>query len=194
MRGCRPLTESEVEAVLAELDGPRGARDRALFLLGVRSGFRISEILSLRLRDVVEGGRLVERVRVLRRHMKGKREGRTVLLHPAARAALATWLEELRSDGYMTAESFVFQSRHGSNQAIGRTQAWRILKRAFDRAGLIGNLGTHSMRKTFADRIYDRLGGDLVKTAQALSHRSISSTASYLTFRESEIDDAILSI
>ena len=50
------------------------------------------------------------------------------------------------------------------------------------------------MRKTFADRIYDRLGGDLVKTAQALSHRSISSTASYLTFRESEIDEAILSL
>jgi len=183
-----------VEAVLAELDGPRGARDRALFLLGVRSGFRISEILSLRLGDVVQAGRVVERVRVMRRHMKGKREGRTVLLHPAAREALATWLEELRSDGYMTAESFVFQSRRGPNQAIGRTQAWRILKRSFEQAGLTGNLGTHSMRKTFADRIYDRLDGDLVKTAQALSHRSISSTASYLTFRESEIDDAILSL
>lgn len=194
MRGCRPLTESEVEAVLAELSGPRRARDRALFLLGVRSGFRISEILSLRLGDVVQAGRVVERVRVMRRHMKGKREGRTVLLHPAARAALGAWVEELRSDGYMTTDSFVFQSRRGPNQAIGRTQAWRLLKRAFDRAGLTGNLGTHSMRKTFADRIYERLDGDLVKTAQALAHRSISSTASYLSFRESEIDDAILSI
>jgi hypothetical protein len=50
------------------------------------------------------------------------------------------------------------------------------------------------MRKTFADRVYDRLGGDLVKTAQTLAHRSISSTASYLTVRESEIDEVILSI
>ena len=50
------------------------------------------------------------------------------------------------------------------------------------------------MRKTFADRVYDRLDGDLVKTAQALAHRSISSTAGYLTFREAEIDEAILSI
>jgi hypothetical protein len=33
-----------------------------------------------------------------------------------------------------------------------------------------------------------------VKAAQALAHRSISSTASYLTFRESEIGEAILSI
>jgi integrase len=194
MRGCRPLTEPEVDAVLAHMEGPGGARDRALFLLGIRSGFRISEILSLRLCDVVQAGQVVERVRVMRRHMKGKREGRTVLLHPAARAALSTWLEELQSAGYMTADSFVFQSRRGPNQAIGRVQAWRILRRAFAWAGLTGNLGTHSMRKTFANRIYERLDGDLVKTAQALAHRSISSTASYLTFRESEIDDAILSI
>ena len=194
MRGCRPLTEPEVETVLAHMNGPSGARDRALFLLGVRSGFRISEILSLCLGDAVQAGRVVERVRVQRRHMKGKREGRTVLLHPAARAALAAWIEELRTAGYMAADSFVFQSRRGPNQAIGRIQAWRILKRAFEQAGLTGNLGTHSMRKTFADRIYERLDGDLVKTAQALAHRSISSTASYLTFRESEIDDAILSI
>ena len=75
-----------------------------------------------------------------------------------------------------------------------RTLAWRILRRAFEQAGLTGNLGTHSMRKTFADRIYDRLDGDLVNTAQALAHRWIGSTASYLTFRESEIDEAILSI
>jgi len=194
MRGCRPLTEPEVDAVLRCCQGRHAARDRALFLLGVRSGFRISELLSLRIRNVVQARRVVERVHVPRRHMKGKREGRTVLLHPAARAALANWLEELRASGHTSPESFVFQSRHGTNQAIGRIQAWRILRRAFERAGLNGNLGTHSMRKTFADRVYDRLGKDLVKTARALAHRSISSTASYLTFRESEIDEAILSI
>lgn len=194
MRGCRPLSEPEVRAVLACLTGGNGARDRALFLLGVRSGFRISEILSLRVRDVLQAGRVVERVHVARRHMKGRREGRTVLLHPAARAALTAWLGELEARGCTTPERFVFQSRHAADQAIGRIQAWRILRQAFERAGLTGNLGTHSMRKTFADRIYDRLGGDLVKTARALAHRSIDSTASYLSFREAEIDAAILSI
>ena len=193
-RGCRPLTEPEVEAVLTCFEGGQPAPDRALFLLGVRSGFRISELLSLRLRDVVQGGRLVERVHVPRRHMKGKREGRTVLLHPAARVGLGDWVGELRERGSDAPETFVFQSRRGPNQPIGRVQAWRILRRAFEEAGLTGNLGTHSMRKTFADRVYDRLGGDLMKTAQVLAHRSVSSTASYLTFREAEIDEAILSI
>ena len=165
-----------------------------MFLLGVRAGFRISEILSLRLGDIVQSGKIVERVRVARAHMKGKREGRTVLLHPAARDALATWVEQLRSDGYMTADVFLFQSRRGANRAISRVQAWRVLNRAFQDVGLTGNLGTHSMRKTFADRIYERLDGNLVKTAHALAHQSITSTASYLSFRESEIDEAILAM
>ena len=50
------------------------------------------------------------------------------------------------------------------------------------------------MRKTFADRVYERLGGDLVKLQRALGHRSVVSTASYVSFREEEIDEAILSI
>ncbi len=57
-----------------------------------------------------------------------------------------------------------------------------------------GNLGTHVMRKTFADRIYARLGRDLVKTQRALGHRCIESTAAYISFREEEIDEAILSL
>jgi integrase/recombinase XerD len=120
MRGCRPLTEPEVEAALTSFDGRHAARDRALFLLGVRSGFRIPEILSLRIRNVVQAGRAVERVHVARRHMKGQREGRTVLLHPAARAALADWLEELEARGCGAPASFVLQSRRAADQAIGR--------------------------------------------------------------------------
>ena len=48
------------------------------------------------------------------------------------------------------------------------------------------------MRKTFADRVYEKLNHDLVKTQRALGHRNINSTVSYLSFREEEIDAAIL--
>ena len=126
--------------------------------------------------------------------MKKKIESRTVLLHPDARDALALWIEELRHAGYMQGDSFVFQSRKGPNQPISRVQAYRLLRTRFDEAQLIGKLGTHSMRKTFADRIYDRLDGDLAKTQKALGHKNINSTVQYLSFREEEIDEAILAI
>jgi integrase len=161
-------------------------------VLGVRSGFRISELLSLRLLDVAPRGKIVDRVTVARRHMKKKMEGRTVLLHPETKIALEEWIEEMRQAGYMTSETWVFQSRKGGNAALSRVQAFRILQGAYERAGVTGALGTHSMRKTFANRIYQRLDGDLIKTQRALGHRNINSTVSYLSFRQEDIDEAIL--
>ena len=40
MKGCRPLTDKEVARVAEHFLGR--SRDRALFLLGVKTGFRIS--------------------------------------------------------------------------------------------------------------------------------------------------------
>ncbi len=192
MKGCRPLEEDEVQRTLEAFCGPYALRDRALFLLGVRSGFRISEMLSLRLIHVAPRGRLVERVTVERQHMKKKIEGRTILLHPEAKAALELWIEEMRSHGYMTSDTFVFQSRKGRNCAVSRVQAYRVLADAFERASITGNLGTHTMRKTFANRVHERLGRDLLKTQRALGHKNINSTVSYLSFKQEEIDEAIL--
>lgn len=192
MRGCRPLSDDEVADVMRSFWGEHARRDKALFLLGVKSGFRISELLSLQVRDIWQAGRIVERVTVERRHMKKKTEGRTVLLHPEARTALQDWLDELRRDGEIAPESFVFQSRKGENRPISRVQAYRILQEAYDSCEMAGKLGTHSMRKTFANKVYDRLGGDLVKTQKALGHRNVNSTVQYLSFREEEIDEAIL--
>jgi integrase len=105
MKGCRPLTDTEVALVQASFGGKYAARDRALFVLGVKSGFRISELLSLQVGDIYQHGRVVDRVTVQRRHMKQKREGRTVLLHPDAKAALATWLMTLQQTTGLTRET-----------------------------------------------------------------------------------------
>ncbi len=194
MKGCRPLEEEEVEAVLAAFDGPYAARDRALFLLGVKSGFRISELLSLRLLDVMRAGRLLDRVSVARKNMKKKVEGRSVLLHSQAKEVLGVWIEQLRGNGYMTSDTFVFQSRKGRNAAMSRVQAYRVLQEAYERAGVNGNTGTHSMRKTFANNVHEKLGRDLLKTQKALGHKNINSTVSYLSFKQKEIDEAILGL
>ena len=192
MKGCRPLQDAEIKAVLESFSGDNAARDRALFLLGVRSGFRISEILSLTVGDLLQGGRMVERVAVRRCHMKKRIEGRAVLLHPEARAALELWLAELAAAGHSAPETYAFRSRKGENAPIGRIQAWRVLNSHYAELGLTGKLGTHSMRKTFANKVYERLGHDLVRTQRALGHLNINSTVQYLSFREEDIDAAIL--
>jgi hypothetical protein len=64
-----------------------------LFIVGHRTDFRISELLSLRVVDCMEHGKIVDHLTVQRQHMKGgkagKTSGRTVALHPEARAELS---------------------------------------------------------------------------------------------------------
>lgn len=193
MKGARPLTDVEITAVLGALDGRYSNRDRAMFLLGVRSGFRISEILSLRLSDVFVANEIVSRISVKRSHMKGKIEGRTVVLHQQAKDALYTWVKELLSLGGCDSD-FIFKSRNGTNQPISRSQAFKLLEKAYRQLGFAGTLGTRAMRKSFANCVYEKLNRDLVKTQKALGHRNINSTVSYLSFKSEEIDQAILSI
>lgn len=194
MRGTRPFTDDEIEQISTSFEGRFARRDRAIFLLGLKSGFRISELLSLRISDLIQRGRLVDRVTVHRRHMKKRTEGRTVLLHPVAKSALTDWIDTAGAKLKLVPDSFVFQSRKGENKPITRVQFFRILARASAANGITGRLGTHSMRKTFANKIYEKLGGDLVKTQRALGHRNVNSTVQYLSFREAEIDEAILAI
>ena len=52
MKGTRPLDNNEIRLVSACFGGTFEVRNRGLFLLGVSTGGRISELLSLRIGDV----------------------------------------------------------------------------------------------------------------------------------------------
>ena len=53
MKGTRPLDNDEIRRVSACFTGTFAVRNRALFMVGVSSGGRISELLSLRIGDVL---------------------------------------------------------------------------------------------------------------------------------------------
>ena len=59
MRGTRPLDNDEIRRVSAAFTGMYKVRNRGLFMLGVSTGGRISELLSLRIGDVYQNGKAV---------------------------------------------------------------------------------------------------------------------------------------
>jgi site-specific recombinase XerD len=188
MKGSRPLTGEEITLTSKSFSGKYAARDKALFIMGVTSGFRVSELLSIQVRDVCQRGQMTERVTVQRRNMKRKTEGRTAKFHPQAQAATAAWLAEAQ----LQPGDYLFQSRQGG--PMTRQQAWNVLNGAFEANGLTGQLGTHTMRKSYAGKVYEHFGHDLVKTQRALGHKNINSTVSYLSFKEDELDEAVMAI
>lgn len=194
MRGCRPYSTAEFGIVESTFSGRFAVRNRALFVFGSFTGFRIGEIRSLRVADVYQFGQVVDSVSVRRSAMKGKFASRTVILRSAVKSALKLWLDEMKAKGWLSSDVYLFKSQMGRNRPITNSQAARILKRNFWAHRMQGKLSCHSMRKFFAESVFQRLAGNLVKLQQALGHSCVSSTVHYLSFKQDDINQAILSI
>ncbi len=174
----RPLTDTEITRIITTLHRPR---DVCLFVLGLKTGFRISELLSITIDECIQYGTMRDSITVNRADMKGKRVSRTVPLHAQAKTYLTEYIKSLDSALGCTK---LFP--------ISRIQAHRILRDAVIEARVGGKVSCHSMRKTFGMGVYKRSGKDIVATQKALGHVSLSSTTHYLSVDADTVDAAIL--
>ena len=62
---------------------------------------------------------------------------------------------------------------------MNRKTAHKILKKAFTAAGLNGKLATYSLRKSFAQRLYEE-SSDIYLVQELLGHKSVATTQEYL--------------
>jgi site-specific recombinase XerD len=110
-------------------------------------------------------------------------------MHPHAAKALTSWIKSgILIDG---PSGYLFRSQRKGGR-LGRKATWKVLHRAFKAAGVTGMAETHCMRKTFANNVHKAFGGDLFRTAKAMRHSSPMTTLKYLSFKQEEIDRAIL--
>ena len=182
MKGTRPLDNDEIRRVSTCFAGTFKVRNRGLFMLGVSTGGRISELLSLTIGDVFQNGAAVSDLLFARSIVKGGEVSRAVPVNADGRRAideLIAWHREkynTTDDGSRP----LFPSRHKAGRvSMHRQTAHDILKDAFIAAGLNGKLATHSLRKSFAQRVYNK-SGDIYLVQELLGHRNISTTQKYL--------------
>ncbi len=192
MKGTRPLNNNEILLVSACFDGSFETRNRGLFMLGVSTGGRISELLSLRVADVYQNGRPVTDLLFDKSIVKGKETSRAVPVNVDGRLAIAELVNWHRDRyGDLDADRPLFPSRNKQGQQqMSRRTAHDVLKSAFEAAGLNGHLATHSLRKSFAQRLYDRTG-DIFAVQEMLGHRNVSTTQKYLGVNYASVRDAL---
>ena len=192
MKGTRPLDNKEIRLVSACFDGTFAVRNRGLFMLGVSTGGRISELLSLTIGDVWQNGTAVTDLLFDRSIVKGGEVSRAVPVNRDGRRAieeLIGWHRERYGNIDVTRP--LFPSRNGRGEKrMSRRTAHDVLKDAFEAAGLNGHLATHSMRKSFAQRLYDRTG-DIFAVQEMLGHRNVSTTQKYLGVNYATVRDAL---
>ena len=182
MKGTRPLDNDEIRRVSRCFTGMYEVRNRGLFMLGVSTGGRISELLSLRVGDVYQNKKPVTDLLYGKSIVKGGEVSRSVPVNADGRRAideLVNW--HRRHYGNPIAKKRpLFPSRHKSGTVpMHRQTAHAILKTAFIEAGLNGHIATHSLRKSFAQRLYD-CAGDIFVVQEMLGHRKVETTQKYL--------------
>jgi site-specific recombinase XerD len=178
MKGSRPFTEEEIKRVSQSFNGKYEVRNRCMFILGVKTGMRVSELLSLNVGDVWEKGGPVDVLSLRKQQVKGKKEARAFPLNQTAKDAIRELVEWLSWNGGINKDMPLFPSQIGGER-ITRIQAHRILSRAYDAAGLTGKVTTHSMRKTFGTRVY-QVTKDIMVAKELLGHQSVATTQKYI--------------
>lgn len=165
----RILSELEVQTMIALETDPR---NRLILRLLYSGGLRVSELSTLKWKDLKERGDSGQ-VTV---YGKG-RKTRTVLLKPDV------WKELCQLRGERSSDDPVFQSRKGGH--INRHQLWRIVSAAAKRAGIEGNVSPHWLRHAHASHSLDR-GAPIHLVQQTLGHESVATTSRYLHARPND--------
>lgn len=193
--GMRALSDGEVKEMLAAMSGGKNAvRNQAMFQLGIFTGFRISELLSIKVGDVWDGHRIKDRFSVSRGFMKGRKESRTMPINEGAGDGILRWLRCSKRDNPYYLDWPLFAAQ-GKRKAISRQLATRVLVEAAERAGIDARrIGGHSMRKTFATKAWSSqfVAGDMAKMAKLLGHKNWSNTLRYISFLDGSLDRAVM--
>ena len=88
MKGTRPLDNDEIRRVSTCFTGTFAVRNRSLFMLGVSTGGRISELLSLSIGDVYQNGSAVTDLLFEKAVVKGGEVSRAVPVNRDGRLAI----------------------------------------------------------------------------------------------------------
>lgn len=122
-------------------------RDYAMWTIGVSFGIRISDLLMLRFGNIIDKDKSSFKPRVA---IYEKKTGKlnNMLITESVRDAMSKYIDSI--GGKFELEGFLFPSRKTGGQMCGE-HGWRIISSAGRAVGLPINIGSHTMRKSFAN-------------------------------------------
>jgi integrase/recombinase XerD len=166
------LSVAEVHRLLAapNADEPLAIRDGALLEFAYATGARVSELVGLRLQNILfEEG-------LARIFGKGAKE-RIVPVGRRALGAVALYAREIRPRfDKGKGRGVLFLNARGT--PLSRVGAWTIVKRAARQAGITKRVTPHTLRHTFATHLLEG-GADLRAVQEMLGHADLATTQVY---------------
>ncbi|WP_207871852.1 hypothetical protein DOK78_002619 [Enterococcus sp. DIV2402] len=188
MHNVQPIKDSNVLKQVQDtlLDSFKaGRRNYTIFQLGKATLLRVSDVLALEYSDVfTDTGVLKERANITDQKT-GKPN--SLYLKPIEKELLLyqEWLQESEIQS-----QWLFPSLSNTDKCITRKQYYKIMQKTGNLLG-INYLGTHTMRKTGAYRVYEQTNYNIGFVMKLLNHSDQKSTLSYLGLDEVQKEELL---
>lgn len=175
MNFVQPKRDPEQIQQIKEYLKEKNERNYILFVMGINTGLRISDILKLKVGDV-QGSH------ISMREMKTGKQKRIQITSSLKREL--RWFNEGRDVG-----EYLLKSRKGKNRPIGRSMAYKILKSTAAEFGL-DEIGTHTLRKTYGYHMYMQTK-NIALLMEIFNHSSEKVTLRYIGVNQDAMDKAM---
>ncbi|UYO18761.1 site-specific integrase [Bacillus sp. 41-22] len=175
MNFVQPIRNQEQIQQIKEHLKEKSERNYILFVMGINTGLRISDILKLKVGDL-NGSH------ISMREMKTGKQKRIQIT--AALKRELRWFNENRED-----DEYLLKSRQGKNRPIGRSMAYKILSGAAAEFGL-DEIGTHTLRKTYGYHMYMQTK-NIALLMEIFNHSSEKVTLRYIGVNQDAMDKAM---
>jgi integrase/recombinase XerD len=165
------LHPTEIEALLRAPDPATaaGSRDRAMLELLYATGLRVSELIHVKVEDLVMDAGFLRTVG------KGSKE-RIVPFGDSAKSAMLDYIERGRASFAKHGDPHLFLTNRG--RPMSRQLFWMNIVRYAREAGVETHISPHVLRHSFATHLLEN-GADLRSVQMMLGHADISTTQIY---------------
>jgi len=169
-------------------------RNKMLFLIGINVGLRASDLIQLRWSYFYKNDMTFKESYVLQ-PKKTRRTGKFVKIffNQTVKKAIENYTSKYPIEDL---NDYMFKSRKGS-KPITEAGLWKIIVDVSEEAGIDKNVGSHSLRKTWARNIYDNAedkSDALVMLQECLRHSDSLTTLRYIAIMDEKKKDMYKSI
>ncbi len=173
-QNVEPIRSKQQIKQVEEYLSKKNKRNRLLFVLGINSGLRVSDILNLNVSDVRN-----------KTHIEIKEQKTGKLKKFPINDKLKKLIQEFIKHKNDKEPLFLSQKQ----KRLDRSQVYRMLNEACKDVGITINIGTHSMRKSFGYHHYKQFK-DIALLQIIFNHSNPKITLRYIGIEQDEIDNS----
>lgn len=181
-------SKRDIELLKIWLRQKKDLRYYLLFVIGINTGLRIGDILSLKVSHFVNEKGGLNKYLILNEEKTGKL--RKIAINTAVHKALKSFLSHFKSE----LGEYIFSSRKVKNMPISKTQAYRVLNEAAQHCNISINFGTHTLRKTWSYHTYKTTGNNIGLVMELLNHSSQAVTLRYIGITQEQRDETYMTV